>query len=764
MFRFERPTLHAGNASTDLLSAPAAAKPRLLFFRNHGDLPPFILSQLHQHVLCLSAFFEVRVIKEKCNYKEICESFQPDLTLVEAGVYGVPPDAADKCSHPEVPKLGFLNADAYCPSRNIFLREMERWGIVTYFTMSVSMPEYLPSIADQLFLWPNFIDPTIYRDYEQSKIIPVLNIGSQAMHYPWRNRINKIIAQHYPSLVCPHFGWSDPRKATRMVYDIEYAKLINSSWIAPTCGTVAREIVRKHFEIPGANSCLVTERTDALEDAGFVDMQNCVFVTEADVIDRLDYLFSNRDLLTRISIAGRHLVHSQHTVGKRDQILQWYNLNNRRKPNQRIVQSRPFGPLVLADSNSRQRNYQNLGNSMDRAILREAYKQLWLGNYVEADRNFTSCLNYHRMPEPYLGLTLSSLRRGNSGDALRWIGELLNYGFEIDSAIGPDPVEWAYFIVSLLCSGKLAEATKCASQFPRLRHEELDRCRWVIGILNGMFELNPQAGVGRSRPSIHQLPELNLAQWVDEVCRMLKACQQSEWCDQLHAWLRNREAHTVAAMTSETPPSLRHVGSIPELVLPSIPGSLKIRIEQQIPDRIRPFLAKLRATIKGRDAFASVVRRWARESRASRALLLGASYRSACTHAFLAGIRDNPSVPSVVCWGSSPSDSKKLDKRFAHAAQIEFGSSSSSAARSEASSQRFDLVLIDRCSCEQRFVLETIAGAETVLVKEPDTNWGHTIVKSLLSNHRYVLADDITCKGKRSIVLIKAHPLSADCK
>ena len=134
-----------------------------------------------------------------------------------------------------------------------------------------------------------------------------------------------------------------------MAYDEEYAKLINAASVVPTCGTVAREVVRKHFEIPACNSCLVTERTSALEDAGFVDMKNCVFATESDVLDKLDYLFSNREVLERISNAGRILVHARHTPHQRDQIFQWYELNKRRQPNQRIVQARPFGPLTLVD-------------------------------------------------------------------------------------------------------------------------------------------------------------------------------------------------------------------------------------------------------------------------------------------------------------------------------------------------------------------------------------------------------------------------------
>src|SRR5262245_29046228 len=156
------------------------------------------------------------------------------------------------------------------------------------------MGQYFPAISDRLFVWPNFIDPEIFWDYGQPKVVPVLITGSQKMLYPWRNRINKLISENFPSLICPHFGWGSDKATSRIMHGREYAKMINASYVAPACGTIAKEIVRKHFEIPGCNSCLITEETPALKAAGFLDMQNCVFVTEHDVLDKLEYLFANR--------------------------------------------------------------------------------------------------------------------------------------------------------------------------------------------------------------------------------------------------------------------------------------------------------------------------------------------------------------------------------------------------------------------------------------------------------------------------------------
>ena len=258
-----------------------------------SNLPHYVRSHLDQQVKCLSVSFDVSVILGDCDYAQICDRYQPDLAFFESGIYGGPREISNISAVPSVPKLGFLHADAYCPTRNVFISDMERWGIETFFTICVSMHQYMPEVGDNLFVWPNFIDPVIYHDYGEKKIIPVLITGSHAMHYPWRNAVSKAITRHFPALTCPHGGWYGTQQTSRMAYDEPYARTINASLVAPTCGTIAREVVRKHFEIPGCNSCLITEDTHGVRAAGFVDMVNCVFASEADVIDKLDYLFKN---------------------------------------------------------------------------------------------------------------------------------------------------------------------------------------------------------------------------------------------------------------------------------------------------------------------------------------------------------------------------------------------------------------------------------------------------------------------------------------
>jgi len=58
-------------------------KPKLVYFQRHYDsrVPEFLLSHVRDHVRCLSVFFDVAVIAQDCDYAQICDLHEPDLTL-----------------------------------------------------------------------------------------------------------------------------------------------------------------------------------------------------------------------------------------------------------------------------------------------------------------------------------------------------------------------------------------------------------------------------------------------------------------------------------------------------------------------------------------------------------------------------------------------------------------------------------------------------------------------------------------------------------
>ena len=452
---------------------------------------------------CLRLFFDVELVDRDCDYDQVCDLFQPDLVLFESGVYVGPRRVTNVHTHPEVPKLGFLNADAFDPVRAAFVSDMAEWGVETFFTVSLAMAEYTPEIADRLFFWPNFVDPAIHHDRGLPKVVPIILTGSQARHYPWRNRVSRVLAQHHPVISMPHFGWSESSAAGRMSVGEAYSRLIGSAAMAPSCGSFTRDLVRKHLEIPAARTCLIAERTPALERAGYADMVNAVFADADDVLDRVDHLLRNPDRLASITDAGYEFVHRRHTAAQRRQIRDWYDLYAQAGSTEGIVQDDPFGPLRRPGPGSRRERLVVAGEAEDRVLIREGWSWLDRGRTAAALRSFTGASNYQYMPEAEVGKAYTQLLAGEAAAADATVLTLLEHNARLYAPADPDPAQWAVHVRALLCQGKLDEAQAAAAAGPAARHVELDRVRAVVARLAGA---EPATPVGPPRASVSAPP------------------------------------------------------------------------------------------------------------------------------------------------------------------------------------------------------------------------------------------------------------------
>jgi hypothetical protein len=506
-----------------------AAKPKLIFFQNKYDetLPEFLLVHKQEHVACLSYFFDVTVINYDCDYRKVCDEFQPDLAIFESGVNLFTcrrPRISNTRVNSKIPKLGFLNADAWCETRSGSISEMDQLDIETIFSISGTAPEHMASLADRLFIWPNFVDPATYHDYGEQKRIPVFLSGATAAQYPWRRRVHKLIANRYPTLVAPHRGYHARSSAGQVLYGEAYARTINASQVSAVCGTVAKEVVRKHFEIPACNACLVTERSHLLEEAGFVDMVNCVFADSSDVLDKLHTLFANPDRLKEITTAGHALVHSRHLMQHRSQILEWFQLQTQLSPGERIVQTNAFAPLTKVSASS-PAHAAPVEVGMHLQLLHQGDAMLAAGNTDAAREKYRRCLSYmNRLPEARFKIAICRLLDGNAEEANAGIFELIRYSIGEYRALDPDPVEWAYYILSLLGMGRLNAAVDCLAEFPQLNHVELDRARRLVRILSEQGAA-PQVAA-KQRPSIHPMETRSEEQWIEYVSSILEACGQ----------------------------------------------------------------------------------------------------------------------------------------------------------------------------------------------------------------------------------------------
>ena len=509
--------------------------PKLVYFQPKYDdtLPEFVLTHQREHVKCLSQFFEVVVVNRNCDYRQICDKYEPNLVLFETGINILTcrmPTITNVRSCPEIPKVGLINADAWCETRSGTLSELEHWDIETVFSIAITAAEHTPELANNIFVWPNCVDPDVYKDYQEHKLIPILLSGANAALYPWRQRVHELLAARYPSLSCPHPGYLARPAAGSSMFGEQYARTLNASCIAPVCGTVAKELVRKHFEIPGCKTLMVTEESPGLVAAGFRDMRNCVFADQHNVLEKVGYLFAHPTELAAIASAGYELVQRSHTMKQRDQLLQWYKLHKTLQADQKIVQPGAFEPLTVVSRDSNVSSGHIISNGQHLVHLYQGDEQLSKGRYREAETAYSSCLAYMRkLPEALLKRALCNLYQGNAERAVATTFELVQYSLDEYKAPDPDPVEWAYYILALVALGRVKEAWTRAGEFPQLRHTELDRVRRVTRAMQDggaiMCSSNQDAAV-RSRPTIHRFPKRPMEQWIGEVCKILAACRQ----------------------------------------------------------------------------------------------------------------------------------------------------------------------------------------------------------------------------------------------
>lgn len=500
-------------------------KPKLLLFRSiRMNLPQFILHHFVDQEECLRQDFTLQVISDvDCDLDELCDLHQPDLLMFESGVYAGARRIRNAHTHIDIPRIGFCNADAYCPTRSIFLSDMDRWGVGTLFTHAISMPSYTTEIADRLFLWPNFINPKRFSFQRRPKDTTVLLTGSRAPSYPWRNAISRVLSERYPVMSSPHQGWFDADAASGMVVGEAYIRQLSQAIFVPACGSIAREAVRKHFEIPAAGSCLIAEKTPALVAAGFIDMQNCLFADKSDVLDKVGYLLERRSELERIVQAGQELVQAKHTMRMRTQVADWLRLYKERTTGQQIVQRDPFGPLELTTDGALASHYFE-ARSEQTAVIRSALGDIDSNRLPAARAKFIRSNSWHFTAEAALGMALTYIRGGRPRLAIEWSWRIIDNELSMNG-LEPDPVVWSTLIRALLCAGRVNEARRHARLAPWIRHHELDRIRGLVAYLSNLSP--PQLVSGPERATVHPWENLGLEKWLNQIVGDLRRCGQS---------------------------------------------------------------------------------------------------------------------------------------------------------------------------------------------------------------------------------------------
>ena len=279
-------------------------KPRLLFLSGpHDHLEPLRDVGLIQPVLrWLSHHFELTVVPGDLDYGEAVSAHSPDLVMFDGGCdsfKGRFPQYTNTNAHPEIPKVGFVRNDFHSPMRLNAFGRMEQWGVHTFFSPSFPVKGGPRAYRDRTIFVPRWVDDEIFKDYGEAKSVPVSMLGAGFLaseFYPWRRRISQKIIQYFPFFHAPR-----PMPRPHMVVGENYARMINRSHFVVGCGGASRSLVSKLFEIPGARSVLITESTEIVRDAGFVDGENCIFADEDTVVDRIEHLLAHPEELEALT-------------------------------------------------------------------------------------------------------------------------------------------------------------------------------------------------------------------------------------------------------------------------------------------------------------------------------------------------------------------------------------------------------------------------------------------------------------------------------
>jgi hypothetical protein len=465
-------------------------RPKLVYFQYDYGRNAAQFTRLHaqEHIKCLGLSFDVTVVARDCDYAQVCDRFQPHLCVFELGLQQAGArriSIANRQAHAHVPRVGLMNADPWGATAATVVFEADHLQLEAVFSNCTTVAEHLPALADLLFSMPNAIDAQTFSRRPVDKLVPVIMTGACDTQYPWRRAVyGRLSRTPWAAAVFPHHGYGSSVRHQHMLVGREYAQALGSAWFAPTCGTVAMELVRKHLEIPACQTCLVTQPSAALHAAGFVDMVNCVLADGSNVVEKIEYLRSRPAELAAIIEAGHRLVNTRHTFEQRDQIRQWFDLRQRAGAAAlRIVQRGPFAALEAVPADSHQATLHLAGRGLHLQAIAEGDALVARGDLLAAQRAYETSLGLVRGLHPArLRLAQCHLLQGRPSTALELLVPLLKESLASGPDATPDPVEWAYFVCCLLCLGRFRSALRRARQFNHVRHPQLDQLRRWLGV------------------------------------------------------------------------------------------------------------------------------------------------------------------------------------------------------------------------------------------------------------------------------------------
>lgn len=401
----------------------AENRPNLLIFTQSKEK---LKSFPHIYIGMIKPFFESLKLKFNFRFESnvrdfftLTKAIKPDLILIDSGHESSPnnlPDASELKYLAGSSALAFYTAmDAHTIriSENIqYLNNLNPDVIFSHDFFEMAYPKHL---SRKHILILNSFDDVVFTEYHQKKEILCGFYGDgffTRQAYPWRRKIASKVIPQFPSYHLPRpVGLRD-----HGITGEAYAKVINRTKICFGCGGIKDLPVRKLFEIPASGSLLMLPNTANLKDIGFIDNENCLFVDEHNVLQKIRYVIDNPDECARITNNGRNFVNTKHSWRNRDHVFQWYNLHLKLKNNQRIIQRGLLNSLKVIDFEAEHLSYPE---NQVYIWLESASRYIKLEKY-EVALSFYNKILWHieHIPEAVYGVAICNLLLKKENDPI----------------------------------------------------------------------------------------------------------------------------------------------------------------------------------------------------------------------------------------------------------------------------------------------------------------------------------------------------------
>lgn len=477
-------------------------KPRMLFLSGPWDHLETVrkVGLVDPVTRLLEHHFDLVTVSGDQDYGEVVEKHAPDIVMFDSGCdtfQGRTPVFTNTHRHPAVPKVGFVRQDFHSPMRLNAYGRMDAWGVEQFFSPSYPYQGAPRAWRDRVIFIPRWVDTTYFRDWGETKCIPVAMLGAgffSSDFYPWRRRVAPQLVQRFPFIHAPR-----PMPNPHMIVGENYGRMINRSFFTVGCGGASRSLVSKLFEIPGARSILVTEDTAIVRDAGFVDGENCVLTDEDEVADRLAYLLDHSDELEALTERSYQFAHTHHTHRSRDHINQWLALRKTMPDGHHVIQESCMKPLRAVPNGFEQTQFVPFETSTVTQGISEGFDALQRDDYGSAEEAFEKTLgHYNYMLEGHLGMGIALLGRGELNKAVARFARNVNFQTACHAVVR-DPVNQAYLALTFLGGGNIPMAVKFAARAPRVKHPALGCVRWLLA--------QARPGLATTKPFDVELPD-----------------------------------------------------------------------------------------------------------------------------------------------------------------------------------------------------------------------------------------------------------------